>query len=182
MQLEQIWALYRTSLKAFLQARLSNSADVDDLLQEILIKTHRKLNTLEQAQSIKPWLFQIANNTLIDFYRSRSKTFDEIAVVDALYNQPEEDVKQQLTQCLDPFINALPDSQARLLRAVDLNGESQKAYATRSNLSYSTLKSQVQQSRRALADLFNQCCHYTLDQRGNLVDYEQRQDSCHKCK
>ena len=38
MNLETVWAEYKQALHGFLRSRVSDSADVDDLLQEILIK------------------------------------------------------------------------------------------------------------------------------------------------
>ena len=39
MKIEDIWLEYRAALKSFLHSKISNEADVDDLLQDILIKT-----------------------------------------------------------------------------------------------------------------------------------------------
>lgn len=71
--IEDIWAEYRTVLKAFLHRRVSDADDVDDLLQEILIKTHTHLGDLREGESIKTWLFQIARNATIDFYRKTTR-------------------------------------------------------------------------------------------------------------
>jgi len=68
MNIEKIWLEYKTALQRFLHSKVSNEADVDDLLQEILIKTYSNLSTVKDQTSIKAWLFQIANHTIIDFY------------------------------------------------------------------------------------------------------------------
>ena len=44
MKIEEIWLAYRAALKRFIHAKVSNEADVDDLLQEILIKTHNNIH------------------------------------------------------------------------------------------------------------------------------------------
>ena len=48
MNIEQVWASYKASLKAFLHSCVANPDDVDDLLQEILIKVHQHLPELRQ--------------------------------------------------------------------------------------------------------------------------------------
>ena len=40
-------------------------------------------------------------------------------------------------------MDALPEESVRLLKAIDIEGESQKEYAERVGIKYSTLKSQV---------------------------------------
>ena len=69
MEFKQLWREYRDQLRQFLLSRVRNPADVDDLLQEILIKTYRHLNTVKDPDKLPAWLFQIARNLLIDYYR-----------------------------------------------------------------------------------------------------------------
>ena len=179
MKLEDIWAEYRAGLKAFLHSKISNAADVDDLLQDILIKTHDKLHQVRSQESVKSWLFQLANHSIIDFYRRNGKP--ELSESDLWFSEPESDVKQELSHCVDPFVNALNKEQSDLLMAIDLNGKSQKEYAEALGISYSTLKSRVQKARGELRGVFEGCCNMTLDAQGNLMDYELKADSCDKC-
>ena len=76
MNIEDIWKEYSTALKRFLHAKISNEADVDDLLQDILIKTYNNLAAVKTQKSVKSWLFQIANNTIIDYYRKKGRVQD----------------------------------------------------------------------------------------------------------
>ena len=69
MEFKQLWQEYIDRLRRFLLSRVNNRADVDDLLQEILIKTYQHLNTIEKPEKLSAWLFQVARNTLIDYYR-----------------------------------------------------------------------------------------------------------------
>ena len=180
MKLEEIWAEYRSALKAFLHSKISNTADVDDVLQDILIKTHKNLGTIRDQQSIKSWLFQTANHTIIDFYRRNGKAKD-LTENDLWFTDDEADIKTELSHCIEPFIHALPEESAELLTAIDLNGEPQKVYAETQGLSYSTLKSRVQKARAQLRGQFEDCCKMQLDAQGNLMGYEQHNDACNGC-
>jgi len=62
-----------------------------------------------------------------------------------------------------------------------LNNVKQKDYAAANGLSYSTLKSRVQKGRSQLRDLFEDCCHLSLDKHGNIIEYQPKGDSCGKC-
>lgn len=180
LKVEDIWAEYQVSLKAFLYKNVSNHADVDDLLQDILIKTYQNLSRIKDKTKIKSWLFQIAQNVIIDFYRKRgrAKNIDE----DSLwYANNDESILEQLSSCVMPFINGLPEAEALLLTSIELEGVSQKEFAEKNGLNYSTLKSRVHRSRDKLFELFNDCCAFSLDEKGNLVDFEAKNSDCRPC-
>jgi RNA polymerase sigma-70 factor (ECF subfamily) len=180
MNIEKIWSEYQSGLKAFLHSKVANADEVDDLLQEILIKTFNNFHTIKSEESIKPWLYQIANNSIVDFYRKQAKSRD-LTIEQLWYGEDDYDVKQSLRQCITPFINALPDETAALLTAIDIKEQSQKAYAEATGVSYSTLKSRVQKGRAELRALFEQCCHFSLDKQGNLADFDPKSDTCKNC-
>ena len=169
MNVEQVWSEYRGSLKSFLHSRVADPDEVDDLLQEILIKTHQKIHTIHNKKSIKPWLFQVASNAIADFYRKRSRS-PALEAGDLWYGDDEENLRNELSLCVEPFIDALSNESARLLKAVDLEGRSQRQYADQLGISYSTLKSRVRKSRSELRRLFDRCCEFRLDRSGNVVE------------
>lgn len=183
LSLESVWGEYQSALKSFLHSKVSNPDDVDDLQQEILIKTHQNLATVKDADSVKSWLFQLANRTIIDFYRKRARyqRDSEIQAEDLWFEQQEDLIEQEMAKCIQPFVNALPQEQAILLSEVDLKGASQKQLADKVGLSYSTLKSRVQKGRVELRKLFEECCTLQLDKNGIVIDCEVKSDGCVKC-
>ncbi|WP_019028012.1 RNA polymerase sigma factor SigZ [Colwellia piezophila] len=185
MKVEDIWLEYRAALKRFLHAKVANEADVDDLLQDILIKTYNNLDAVKTQKSVNSWLFQIANNTIIDYYRQKSRKNARAQVASdeeifALEESPQSSV--DLSNCISPFINALPDKDASLLTAIDLHNQSQKQYAQQMGISYSTLKSRVQKSRGLLKQVFDDCCHFKIDKIGNVYDYDVKNKKDKNCQ
>ncbi|MBB6520620.1 RNA polymerase sigma factor SigZ [Pseudoteredinibacter isoporae] len=180
MSIEAIWDEYRSALTRFLTSRVSNPADVEDLLQDILIKSYKNLHTVKSSDSIKAWLFQLANNTIIDHYRKKAKGKD-LQAEDLWYEEDLPNIKAELSMCILPFINALPEDQSKLLKAIDIDNVKQKDFAETNNIPYSTLKSRVQKSRQALRKLYEDCCHLTLDQHGNIIDYQRKNPDCDGC-
>ncbi len=181
MQLDKIWDQYRDALRGFLRKRVDDEDDVEDLLQEVLIKTHANIAGLRDAGALRGWLFQVARNAVMDFYRRKGRAQD-VAVEDPWYGDgPDESVHRDLEGCVQPFLNALPAADADLLRAVDLGGQSQKSYAAEHDLSYSTLKSRVQAARAKLAAQYQSCCRFELNARGELVQFQRRDGPCDGC-
>jgi len=180
LNIESIWQGYSVQLKRFLAGRVSDPADVDDLLQEILIKTHRSVSSLKSSDKLKPWLYQLAANTVADFYRKKGRQ-RPLDADDLWYGEHNETETDQFSECMLPFVDALPDDTSTLLRAVDIDGRPQKEIAAELGISYSTLKSRVQRGRGRLRSLLEECCHFELDRHGNIVSYQQRPGSCKGC-
>ncbi len=183
MELKQLWQEYEDRLRQFLLSRVKNPADVDDLLQEILIKTYQHLNTVQKPEKLLSWLFQIARNTLIDYYRkSRVETSRQDIVKGTMLTDEEpeqyEQIRQELTNCIRPFLNQLPEKYREAIEIVDLQGSSQKELAKKLGLSHSAVKSRVQRGRSMLRTKFEECCRCELDVRGNVVDYEVKLNGC----
>ena len=183
MEFKQLWLEYGDRLGQFLRSRVNNREDADDLLQEILLKTYQHLNTVQKPEKLLSWLFQIARNTLIDYYRkSGVETSRQDIVKGAMLTDetPEqyEQVRRELTNCIRPFLNQLPDKYREAIEMVDLQGISQKELAKKLGLSHSAVKSRVQRGRSMLKAKFEECCRCELDIRGNVVDYEVKPNGC----
>lgn len=183
MNIEHIWNDYGTHLRGFLVSRVNDPDDAEDLLQEILIKTHKQLGSLKDPKKFKAWLFQIARNTLIDYYRkpsrnSSSETLPELADTQEEDSEAQENLRLELSQCIKPFMKDLPQKYREVLEAIDLQGHSQKELAQQLGLSHSTVKSRVQRGRQKLAALFQECCAYEVDARGTIIDYETKSECC----
>ena len=184
MKIEKIWQAYSNNLKQYLEARLYNKADVDDLLQEILIKTHKQINTLETNEKLLPWLYKITQHTLIDHYRKKAKQSEHPREEDLWYSEQGDKQGQQteltMSTCVLPFVEQLPESTAYLIKSIDIEGRSQKELAAELSISYSGLKSRVQRGRKALRLLFESCCHLEFDRYGNVIDYEPKTKHCQR--
>lgn len=183
MDIEQLWQDYQPQLRHFLQTRVHNPADVDDLLQDIWIKSYQRLGTVQQPSKIQVWLFQIARNSLIDYYRRPHPDRAEVDIthLPQLDNKVEdyEQIRQELARCIRPFIAQLPDKYREAVDWVDLQGKSQKVLAEELRLSHSAVKSRVQRGRCLLGSLFQACCQYQWDARGNPIEFDS--ESCQNC-
>ena len=59
-----------------------NSADQDDLYQEILFQIWRGLPALKEEQFANTWLYRVAINTAISFTRKRTSRTDRVVYVE----------------------------------------------------------------------------------------------------
>ncbi len=181
MNAEIVIAQYQSSLRAFLLSRLRDPSDVDDVLQDALVKTFQNLHTLKDEEKIKPWLFQIAYNAMMDHYRWKKRE-TSVTADDLWFDKPNDIAEHAFEGCVEPFLKALPREAGDLLREIELKGVSQKEYAERLGISYSTLKSRVQASRKQMRKLFDQCCDIAIAADGSVLDYSRKSPGCDACQ
>ncbi len=183
MDVQKVWKDYGIELKRFLLSRVSVLEDAEDLLQEILIKTHNNLSTVKDPSKLKPWLYKIARNILIDYYRKKrpevsGQEIPELIAFSEENLSPTNPVFKDMSVCIKPFLTQLPEMYRQAIEETDLEGTSQKEFAEKTGVSYSTVKSRVQRGRAMLGSLFRECCSYQLDVRGNIMNFEERSECC----
>jgi RNA polymerase sigma-70 factor (ECF subfamily) len=184
VDIEQIWAQFGQQIRIFVAARVPDSHVADELTQELLIKSYQNLNSLQDEERVDAWLFRIARNVINDYYRKMKREKDNRVrgmpdLIESLVQEsPQEFVHEDLSRCIQPFVDQLPAKYRRTLTAVDLEGISQKELAEQLGVSHSTIKSQTQRARAQLKQLFNRCCDFTIDARGNVVGYDPKLGQC----
>ncbi len=73
---EKVWQEYHSRLRAFIKSRVSDDAAADDILQNVFLKMHTGLASLKDATKLQSWLFQIARNAVIDYFRLQKPTVE----------------------------------------------------------------------------------------------------------
>lgn len=66
---EQIWSEFHARLRAFIARRVDNKADVQDILQTVFLRLHQNLGSLNRADRLTSWLFQVTRHAIADYYR-----------------------------------------------------------------------------------------------------------------
>ena len=178
---EKIWQDYHGQLRRFIQRRMHDQSDVDDLLHEVFVKIHTNLDSLRDEDKLRSWLFQITRNAIADSLRRRKpfETLPEWLV--ATNNEPAELAARELAECLRPMIEQLPEHYRSALISSELEGKTQRQVAGMHGLSLSGAKSRVQRGRALLKGMLLECCRIDFDHRGQIVDYDMSDPSCKGC-
>jgi len=78
MDIETIYREYHDRILNYISFKVGNHDDAEDICSEVFIKIQKNLDKYEESKaSIARWIYVIAGNTIIDYYRSH-KTTDEI--------------------------------------------------------------------------------------------------------
>jgi RNA polymerase sigma-70 factor (ECF subfamily) len=173
------WNELAARLRPFIARRLASPGDVDDVLQDVLLRMHRGLVALGDDERFGPWVYRIARNAVIDHQRKQ---------VHRIVSEPEPepgaevvateiDVGHELAQYLAFFVARLPSPYREAITLVEIEGMSQVAASRMLGISVSGMKSRVQRGRAKLRELLEACCELAVDARSRLVACRPRPDA-----
>jgi RNA polymerase sigma-70 factor (ECF subfamily) len=179
------WRELEGQLRPFVARRVSESADVDDVLQDIYLRIQSGAGELRDSDRFGPWVYRVARSALADHGRSRARhplPFDAPAEQDsssAPSDAPEDgdgSAEQGLAQNIAVFVAALPSPYREAITLTELQGMSQTDAAKMLGISLSGMKSRVQRGRQQIRDMLQACCEIALDARGRVLSYDRRVD------
>jgi RNA polymerase sigma-70 factor (ECF subfamily) len=178
---ETQWVQVTDRLREFVRRRVPE-ADVDDVVQDTLLRVHRGLAGLQDEERFGPWVYRIAHSAVADHLRGRARPVERgrAAIDEDLEAPPPENAdgfRDELVRCLATFVAEIPSPYREAIILTELQGMGQREAAEMLGLSVSGMKSRVQRGREQLRRMFECCCDYTRDGRGKVIDCEPR-DGC----
>jgi RNA polymerase sigma-70 factor (ECF subfamily) len=180
------WQELQGRLRAFIGRRVRNAADVDDLVQRVLLRIVSRAGDLRRAERVHAWMYRIARNAIADHYRSPTARREqasggilEIAAatapgIPAPTGGDDRAALRELAACLPPMIGRLPPRYREAIRMAELEGVTQADAARHAGVSLSGMKSRVQRARLQLRALVEECCRVDLDRRGSITAFASR--------
>ena len=139
---------------------VGNRFDAEDLAQETFVKAYKKLDTLKDSEKAKSWLYTIARNTVIDFFRKNKNK--EVALSDALLENiagaatvdyQSQAAKSEISRELDRCIDKLVEKDRAIVRLLYYEGFSYKEMAELLHINENTLKSRLHRARKVLLEM-----------------------------
>lgn len=177
MTTEEVWNDFKHELLGFIKSRINDIDLAEDILQEVFVKIHLNLTALNDRGSLQSWIYRIARNTIIDFYRKKKNIVYQDKV-EELFPEELEEATKDFSNCLKSFIVQLSEKDREALELTLLGNLSQKEYAAKINLSYTAAKSRVQRAKEKLKKDFIGCCNLQLDKYGNIISSSNENCNC----
>ena len=178
MTTNEVWKQYSEDVKRFIVSKVHEKTLADDILQDTFMKIHTKLHTLKDARKLKSWIFTIARNSIMDFFRASKISF-EVADLGSEIDT-EEDYHTE-KDCLIGILQNLPKKYRTTLFLSDIKGMKPSEVAKQLNQNLPTTKSQIQRARKLIAQGFMDCCGFVLNEQGYLVGEIQEKENCKVC-
>jgi RNA polymerase sigma-70 factor (ECF subfamily) len=182
---DEQWNRLRADIGRLVARRVPNVADIEDIIQEVLIRVWRHGSRLRDDERFGAWLSRVAHTAAADHLRSRGRhalfAFDEerppeVPVPPASATDDGQVMKGLIAAVLRPFVEQLPPHYREVITLSELEGLTHAAIAERLSLSVSGVKSRVQRGREQLKEMLERCCEFALDARGAPVSCQVRPD------
>ncbi len=170
-----IWNEFNAKLRQFIRNRVPNDDTAKDILQDVFLKIHSRIDTLKNSQKLHSWVYQITRNTIIDYYRSR-KPVSEIHETHAAREEDKTlealEAMEELSLCIKEIVTELPVKYREALMLTEFQGLKQKELGEKLLLSGSGAKSRVQRARSKVKEILLMDCHYWLEEAGISPAYQ----------
>lgn len=170
------WDAHEGELRGYLQHRLSGVQDADDVLQDVFVKALRQGQGFCALDNPRAWLFQVARNALVDRARTshpHEALTPEVADAVVQIQEPMAPV-DALADCLARTLGELAPEDSAILRACDIEGQPQRAYAQAHGLSLPAAKSRLLRARQRLRERLTQACQVRFEPDGRVETHVPR--------
>lgn len=87
----KLYSIFVERVYRFLYFRVNSKEVAEDLTQTVFLKGLERIQGLKKSESFASWLFAIARNTLIDYYRSNGKEGKKVQIDKVEISSKEED-------------------------------------------------------------------------------------------
>ncbi|CAN5122988.1 RNA polymerase sigma factor SigZ [soil metagenome] len=176
---EQVYERFDSDLMKFIGRNVRDPDAAEDILQDVYLKIHTRIGTLEDEEKIRAWVYRIARNAITDHYRAKTPVVQLVESPADPSDPAEEDLERQLSRTVQGMLEGLTPNHRQAIQLTEYEGLTQQELADRLGLSFSGAKSRVQRARIRLKTLLLDCCHFELDRRGKVVNYYDRDPSLH---
>lgn len=149
----------------FLERRLGNRAQAEDVLQDAFVRGLPKLRSVEPASAVK-WFYQVLRNAVVDLSRRRGTSesaLEQLArdLGDEL--QPSPDTRDAICRCVGELAKTLKPEYATAISAVEVEGQSLAQFAQTVGITRSNAGVRLFRARQALKKQVKACCGRCAD-------------------
>jgi RNA polymerase sigma-70 factor (ECF subfamily) len=156
---EEVYRTHAGRLYSVACRMVGNPSDAEDLLQDIFLAAHRKLDSFRGESALGTWLYRLATNLCLDHLRSRAVRTNQ--VTDALDDEPGLSdassrglADQTLSRMdLERALALLPEGCRAAFVLHDVEGLEHREVAEVLGIAEGTSKSQVHKARLRLRTL-----------------------------
>jgi RNA polymerase sigma factor (sigma-70 family) len=147
---------YTKNIFRFLYKSLKDEEAANDIVQDCFLKLWQNREKVD-PQKVKPWLFAVANNAMINWLKisSRKAVLEEGAQMPRIYQQHRFDMKA----ILERVLNELPPIQKSIILLRDLEGYEYREIGDILNLSETQVKVYLFRGRQKVKNAIKELHH-----------------------
>jgi RNA polymerase sigma factor (sigma-70 family) len=145
-RLTEIFRREQGRLRSFVRRRVADEGDAEDILQDVFYELVEANWLTRPVEQVSAWLFRVARNRIIDFFRKKRPVRLEDEGIEDLLPSPDAGpeaayVRSLLWEELEQALAELPEEQRAVFIAHEIDGRSFKELAQETGVSVNTLLS-----------------------------------------
>jgi RNA polymerase sigma-70 factor (ECF subfamily) len=152
----QFYKMYSPALMRYLSKRLPRQEDAEEILNDIFFEVLDTLSLFQKKSSLDTWLFKIAHNKIVDFYRKkkiRSILLSQVPFLEIVaeeITQPEfEYEKKKVSEKIDVAMRSLSEKYREILTMKYIKRFSIKQIAAQLQLTMKAAESLLFRARQS---------------------------------
>ena len=142
-------------LRRMVGRKLAN-ADVEDVVQEVLISIHKARHTYDGQRPIMPWLASIANFRITDHLRKHYSQMRNLTFDIADYENVLSDVTENTSdnESIDELLKDVPKKHKKILTMMHVEGYTAKEVGKHMNMNESAVKVAAHRAMKKIREKF----------------------------
>lgn len=184
--IQSLFEHHHAALRRYVYRMVRNEADADELVQESFLRATRAFGRFRHEAEASTWLYRIATNVCLDFFRRRSaRPGDGCQNRARPEGEQDEEMGDDLPDsagltpellfeasemggCVREYVDGLPEAFRAALVLHDLEGLTTPEVGRILGWSVEKVKITVHRARRRLKGIFEQECRFYRDGRDAL--------------
>ncbi len=156
---EKIYQLYSSRLYGNLLKLVKSETEAQEILQDVFLKIWENRQNIDIEKSFRSYLFKIAENKVVDFFRKVARDKKrEAQLISLATNEyvPVEELLQsdEKAAILQKAIDSLPPQRQQVFRLCKLEGKSYKEVSEQLGISVSTISDHIVKATKSIRDYF----------------------------
>ena len=141
MTQEEIFNLYHAKIEKYIYGKVTDKYLAEDLTSIVFLKIYQKLDDYDETKaSVSTWIYTIANNTVIDYFRTRKVTEEVPEEVAAMGEIDDEIIREDMLNLLADALKKLSEKERAVIIFRYYDNMTLKDISERMNMSYSYTK------------------------------------------
>lgn len=137
----EIYERFAAKVQNYIWSKVGDKYLAEDLCANVFLKVYEKLDTFDESKAqISTWVYTIAHNTVIDYYRTNKQTVEVPEDVVASDNPESEVIQNEELQELADALKKLDERERAVIVRYYYNNENLKDIAEELGISYSYIK------------------------------------------
>jgi RNA polymerase sigma factor (sigma-70 family) len=147
---------------AFLEARVGNRHDAEEILQTAFVKSLQKSDAIRDNENAVAWFYRLLRNAVVDYFRrnaagqrSLSTFAEQLSNADG---RTDQETERTICECVRELIQVLKPEFADLISRVDLQGRDVGSVAETLGITPGNARVRLHRARAALKQAVAQTC------------------------